>query len=986
MRSLATVVVLLLCVSIQTFAAPVTAEDAVGAAALRVADVSLYSRANPDAPGAMAPWSVGDAVPGRPVLVHAYPTLAPSYYYVPVLNERGEQTSFVTLGADDGRVQAYGEVRDGTAYPAVSREQASELASATLGLSVSPDELIAVSMPNRTLYWHLPSAADHRELFINLGDPADVHTHLDESLTPPDVVAEAPPTAQEVAIPPAPSAVRYPTSYNLSVPHYYQGTWYNCGPASVEMVFDYWGPHVNQTDIRYVANCTSGAGGSHALDNRRAGHFSSSSTAILDGTLHGYDERWLGYSACECQWSYPNTSDPDYSTRYTDLYELVYAGYPIEVLTHYDATHGSGHFRVVKGYNNSTNVFIVHDPWYSAPYQGPNVNFDQAFFVDDLWTRYYRWGTLLAPWLVEVTAPASVIPGTQFTLSVEVLYRGPHPFDGQYLTGTGQAAPLLPTGFELAPGETSTKSLTGLGTSGTTGTASWQVLAGCDPGMESLGVRAVGQIGGSSYSYASYVDVIGGEGSTGMEVLAASRVVFVDVGGGGDFLTIKDGIDDARCDGELVVVADGWYTGTSNKNLDFGGKNITVLGGGPATTFIDCQNSGRGFYFHSGEDTTAKVSGFTIAAGQPSGTFPYGGGIQIENASPKLEDLVITDCSAYCGGGISSIDASPVIKSVALIFNHASDYGGGIFCTRDSLGGRYEDVDIVDNSAGYGGGGIYDTYNTHSLYDVYLHGNSAQWGGGMYIGRSAPTITRAHFQYNTATRGAAMFIPYESEAEITRSTVVHNTTTDGGYAAVQSNDSQPTITQTIIGYNYGGGGGMACAGPKLPTTYHSLSYGNAGGDSLCGNHHDNLFRDPYFCDEPADDFTLHDDSPCLPTYNPWAVHMGREGLGGCGYAGIDGGELPVSKLSLLAPSPNPFGVESVIGFEAPANDVALTVAVYDLSGRLVSLLHDGPVPEARGTLVWDGRDDSGRRVASGVYFVRGTLGEETIGKKLVVLR
>ena len=169
--------------------------------------------------------------------------------------------------------------------------------------------------------------------------------------------------------------------------------------------------------------------------------------------------------------------------------------------------------------------------------------------------------------------------------------------------------PYLPAGFDLAPGESSSKPLTGLTSSNTGGSASWQVLAGCDPGVETIGARASGYVSGTSWSYSSYTDDIGGEGEATMTLLSASRVIYVDMGGYGDFLTIQEGIDDTRCDGELVVVADGWYTGTSNKNLDFGGKNITVVGGGTATTFIDCQNTGRGFHFHSGEDTTAKVSG-----------------------------------------------------------------------------------------------------------------------------------------------------------------------------------------------------------------------------------------------------------------------------------------------------------------------------------------------------------------------------------------
>jgi len=986
MRSPASVAAVLLitvlCIALPGAALAVTDGEARDAAALRVAEVGAYSRDNPEEPGAMAAWSALDAVVGRPVLIHAYPSLEPSYYYVPVLDPRGVRNSFVTLGADDGRIHAYGEIGDDGRHPLVEREAAADIVASITRRTCDADELIAVSMPDRNIYWCLRRPSG-RQLFVNLCDPDDVHTGLDASLTPPDVIAEPAPAIVEIPVRPQAAGGRYPTSYNLSVPHHYQGTSYHCGPASVEMVLDYWGPDIDQTDIGHVANCTSSAG-SYASDNRRAGHFSCLSNAILDPSLYGYTERWLGYGACECQWSYPGTGDPDYSTRYTDLYELIYAGYPVEVLTYYDATHGSGHFRVVKGYNNSTDVFIVHDPWYTGTYQGPNVNFDQSLFVDDLWTRYYRWGTLMSPWKVQVTAPSAVVPGDEFTLSIEVTYRGPHPFEGQYAASSVNANPDLPAGFELAPGETVDKSLPGLGSSGSTGSASWQVIASCEPGIETIGAIATGQIFGSSYSYSSYGDVIGGEGSTTMEVLAASRMIYVDVGGGGDFLTIQEGIDDARCDGDMVYVQPGTYVGASNKNLDFGGKNITLLGSGVENTAIDCQDSGRALYFHSGEDTTAVVSGLTIVGGHPAGTFPYGGGIEIEDASPKLTDLVVIDCWAYCGGGISWADASPVLVDVAVLNNQASDYGGGIFCTRDSLGGRLQDVDVSDNIAGYGGGGIYDTYNMHSLYDVTLRNNSAQWGGGMYIARDASEIKRAQIQGNSATLGSGLYIAYESETDITRSTVVHNTTTDSGSGAIDSNDSEPQISRSITAYNWTGSG-MTCSGPKLPTIWNSLSYANDAGDSLCGTHYDNLFTNPYFCDQPNEDFTLHSDSPCLPAYNPWGVQIGRYGAGGCGYADLDDGLAP-SHLSLGSPAPNPFGRTASIPYETPRSSSPLTVAVYNLSGRLVKVLYEGTPAEPAGTLKWDGTDETGARVAAGVYFVRASLDSEIASRKLVVLR
>ncbi len=976
------------CISVLTplGASAVTYADARDIASDRILFVSSFMQSNPEDPGGVPAWAKGTSVPGAPVLVCAYPDLEPSYYYVPVLDEGGTQTSFVTLGAADGHVQAYGEVRDGKAYPVVTRDEAADLASSVLGIELSPEDLVAVSMPNRMLYWYPKSLSSRGPIFINLGDASDIHTRLDLSLTPPDVIADPVAEAEEMIAPARPTDLRYPTSYDLSVPHHYQGTSYHCGPASVEMVFDYWGPDIDQTDIGHVANCTPSAG-SYASDNRRAGHFSCLSSAVLDPALYGYSERWLGYGSCENQWSNGGTSDPDYATRYTDLYELIYAGYPIEVLTFYDATHSTGHFRVVKGYNNSTDVFIVHDPWYTAPYQGPNVNFDQTFFVDDLWTRYYRWGALMSPWKVEVSAPATVFPGAEFTLSVDVHYCGPHPFESQYSASSVVVEPVLPSGFVLAPGESSDKPLPGLGASGSTGSASWQVIASCDAGSESIGAVASGQVSGSSQSYSSYGDVIGGEGEDDIEVVAGNRVIYVDVGGGGDFLTIQAGIDDARCDGDMVLVQPGDYVGAGNRNLDFGTRNLTLMSAGdPGNTFIDCQLSGRGIYLHGGQDTTTVISGFSIAAGKPSGTFTYGGGIFCDGASPKLSNMAIVECQANYGAGMAWMDASPRLSDVHFIHNTAVDYGGGIYAIRDSMGGRLEGVYLMDNSAGTLGGGIYDTYNTFSLYDCVIHGNSAGFGGGMYIGRSAPNITRAQVQWNSATTsGGALFIPYESEAAITRSNIIHNTTGNASYGAIQSNDSQPTISQCIIGYNWGGGGGLGCAGPKLPTTYHSLSYANAGGDSLCGTHHDNLFRDPYFCDEPGEDFTLHSDSPCLPSYNPWSVQIGVFGEGGCGYAGIDDGQQ-VRALSLGRPVPNPSAGSMSIDYQAPRSSSSLQVAVYDLAGRLVRVLADGAPDAYSGRLVWDGADERGRRVASGVYFIRATNSGETVGRKLVVLR
>ncbi len=125
--------------------------------------------------------------------------------------------------------------------------------------------------------------------------------------------------------------------------------------------------------------------GAYADDLVRTARFSNLSKAVQNPGLIGFKKRSLGYSAVSNFWSDGGSADPDYPNRYNGLKSIVAAGHPLVMLTWYDATHKVGHFRILKGYDDSTSEFIVNDPWYSAPYYGPDIRFNQSFLVDDLW-------------------------------------------------------------------------------------------------------------------------------------------------------------------------------------------------------------------------------------------------------------------------------------------------------------------------------------------------------------------------------------------------------------------------------------------------------------------------------------------------------------------------------------------------------------------------------------------------------------------------
>jgi hypothetical protein len=104
-------------------------------------------------------------------------------------------------------------------------------------------------------------------------------------------------------------------------------------------------------------------------------------------------------------------------------------------------------------------------------------------------------------------------------------------------------------------------------------------------------------------------------------------------------------------------------------------------------------------------------------------------------------------------------------------------------------------------------------------------------------------------------------------------------------------------------------------------------------------------------------------------------------------AGMDAGvdEPATTGLRLNQNRPNPFGPETSFSYSL-SSPGRVKLAVYDLSGRLVTELVDADRPAGTFQATWNRADDRGGNVAAGVYFARLTCGDATESRKLVVIK
>jgi hypothetical protein len=334
-----------------------------------------------------------------------------------------------------------------------------------------------------------------------------------------------------------------------------------------------------------------------------------------------------------------------------------------------------------------------------------------------------------------------------------------------------------------------------------------------------------------------------------------------------DFSTIQAAID-ASSPGDTVLVADGVYTGPGNVDLDFSSltspfpNNIVVRSrNGPLATIIDVQGSPerprRGFIFHSGEDTTSVLDGFTIRNGW-MGSSPIrtgrhdlsGGGIIIRflRSGPIIRNCIIESCySEFSGGGLEAeVGGEPIIEDCLFIGNRCANFGGALSFESGAAATMRRCV-ITGNIAGTGGGGV--AVRAPTIFEsCTVSGNVAgSVGGGFGVGT-----------------GGGVEVRQPGTAFLDRCVVWGNCAPDSGNNVYveQKGQAEASLVCSVAD---------TTGGPTPPSLVLDRC----------------VFEDPRFC-EPiacesaptsAGDVHVEAASPCLAPFNPCGVSIGAAGEG-----------------------------------------------------------------------------------------------------------
>jgi predicted outer membrane repeat protein len=466
---------------------------------------------------------------------------------------------------------------------------------------------------------------------------------------------------------------------------------------------------------------------------------------------------------------------------------------------------------------------------------------------------------------------------------------------------------------------------------------------------------------------------------------AAGRVWTVRADGTGDFPTFQAVIDTATA-GDEIVVEPGHYTwenqasGNGHGLIQFERQKTGIWvhsSAGPQSTILDGQGLGR-VVFIQGENEITPISltfeGFTIINGvappDPTAGYAAGGGM-----AGHLADTIVRNCifrnnegrdgGAVWWGGVSAI----TFEDCVFENNHAA-FGGGMLIVNSYLTAVLRRCTFRDNTASYNGGALYCVHNSFQLFDCAIASNSATlFGGALFCDSVHPSLLSGVTMVgNAASRGSGIYARSR---------------------AIWQENSKLAVERSVVAFNHSGLGLYTDSASRADFSCSNM-FGNTGGDWIDARAaqlgiNGNLCVDPLFCLRDGAYQGVCASSPCLSVNNACGLQLGAWGQG-CTECGP---EVVPQKVVLRQSLYNPYRPGFHSGALLPYTTTApglIDMKLYDTRGRLVRRLLHETQDAGEHLAVWDGRGDSGDRVASGVYILLLTVEGEAQTQKLTVIR
>ncbi|MBP8705693.1 MAG: T9SS type A sorting domain-containing protein, partial [Candidatus Cloacimonas sp.] len=96
-------------------------------------------------------------------------------------------------------------------------------------------------------------------------------------------------------------------------------------------------------------------------------------------------------------------------------------------------------------------------------------------------------------------------------------------------------------------------------------------------------------------------------------------------------------------------------------------------------------------------------------------------------------------------------------------------------------------------------------------------------------------------------------------------------------------------------------------------------------------------------------------------------------------------ELPIVQSKLQTNYPNPFNPATTIAFTLAKAD-KVEIVIYNLKGQKVKTLLSDNLLAGNHSIVWDGKDDKGKTLSSGIYLVKMKTGKTIDTRKITMLK